>query len=317
MAPSFSPAALPAVTRPCGRNGVLSPASASQRWCPGRGGSSAVARPQPSSVLRVATVTSDSWITPSAYACWHPLLAEHRERVGALPGDRREPVVQVLRGRRPSPAPTGRPASRPRSAGWGRCPGPSDGGPCARPRRRRPRRTRRTAMPEATVVTAVIAPGAHPVDREAGHRAGQPGQQRGGPADGQALVAGLGGGGDGHLVDPLRRQLGVAADQLTDAVDHQVVGAGLGVERPGLAERGTDAVDEDDIADLTRTWPVYYSRVTSSRHHRVIGQQRRDGGDGELPLPRPGPVVRRAPRPPPPRSPASAAARPAGGRSPG
>ena len=65
VAPSFRPAALPAVTRPCGRNGVLSPASVSA-VVPGRGGSSAVARPQPSSVLRVATVTSDSWITPSA-----------------------------------------------------------------------------------------------------------------------------------------------------------------------------------------------------------------------------------------------------------
>ena len=65
MAPSFSPAALPAVTRPCGRNGVLSPARVSV-VVPGRGGSSAVARPQPSSLLRVATGTSDSWITPSA-----------------------------------------------------------------------------------------------------------------------------------------------------------------------------------------------------------------------------------------------------------
>jgi hypothetical protein len=38
------------------------------------------------------------------------------------------------------------------------------------------------------------------------------------------------------------------ADQLSDAVDHQVVGPGLGIHRPGLAKRGTDAVDEDGIA---------------------------------------------------------------------
>ena len=49
-------------------------------------------------------------------------------------------------------------------------------------------------------------PGAHPVDRVAGHRLGQAGEQRRGTPDGQALVAGLGGRGDGHVVDPLRRQ---------------------------------------------------------------------------------------------------------------
>ena len=93
--------------------------------------------------------------------------------------------------------------------------------------------------------------GAHPVDRVAGHGLGQPGQQRGGAADGQALVADLGGGGDGDLVDPLGRQLRVAAQQLADAADDQVVGAGLGVHAAGLAERGADAVDEDDVADGT------------------------------------------------------------------
>ena len=93
--------------------------------------------------------------------------------------------------------------------------------------------------------------GAHPVDREARHGAGQPGQQGGGAADGQALVAGLGGGGDGHFVDPLGGQGGVAAHQFADALDHQVVGAGSGVDAlfAGAAERGADAVDKDDVAD--------------------------------------------------------------------
>ena len=46
VAPSLSPAALPAVTLPCGRNGVFR-APSSSSVVPGRGGSSAVARPQP------------------------------------------------------------------------------------------------------------------------------------------------------------------------------------------------------------------------------------------------------------------------------
>ena len=65
VAPSFSPAELPAVTRPCGRNGVFSPASASS-VVSGRGGSSAVARPQPRSALRTATGTRSGWILSAA-----------------------------------------------------------------------------------------------------------------------------------------------------------------------------------------------------------------------------------------------------------
>ena len=55
----------------------------------------------------------------------------------------------------------------------------------------------------------------------------------------------------GDLVDPLGGQLRVAAQQLADALDDEVVGAGLGVHAlvAGLAERGADAVDEDDVAE--------------------------------------------------------------------
>ncbi len=53
VAPSFKPDELPAVTRPPGLNGVLSPASASI-VVPGRGGSSTVATVQPSSGVRAA-----------------------------------------------------------------------------------------------------------------------------------------------------------------------------------------------------------------------------------------------------------------------
>jgi hypothetical protein len=50
---------------------------------------------------------------------------------------------------------------------------------------------------------------AHAVDGEAGDGLGQPGEQRGGAADGQALVADLRGRRDRDLVDALRRQLGL------------------------------------------------------------------------------------------------------------
>ena len=70
-------------------------------------------------------------------------------------------------------------------------------------------------------------------------------------AEGQALVADLRRRRDRDLVDPLLGQLGVAAEQLADALDDEVVGAGLGVHalRTGLAERGADAVDEDDVLE--------------------------------------------------------------------
>ncbi len=72
VAPSFRPAALPAVTRPCTRNGVFRPARFS-RVVPGRIGSSAVTRPQPVSppsglVRRTEIGTRSAWILPLAYA---------------------------------------------------------------------------------------------------------------------------------------------------------------------------------------------------------------------------------------------------------
>ncbi len=67
VAPSFSPAELPAVTWPCGRNGVLRLARLSS-VVSGRGGSSAVARPYPFPALRTAIGTRSGWIFPAAYA---------------------------------------------------------------------------------------------------------------------------------------------------------------------------------------------------------------------------------------------------------
>ncbi len=72
VAPSLRPDELPAVTRPCGRNGVRSPASPSS-VVSGRMASSRVASPQPLSE-RVATGTRSGWISPFASAravfCW-------------------------------------------------------------------------------------------------------------------------------------------------------------------------------------------------------------------------------------------------------
>ncbi len=92
---------------------------------------------------------------------------------------------------------------------------------------------------------------AHPVDGEAGHRLRQSREQGGGPADGQALVAGLGGGRDGDLVDAFLGQLGVALQEGADAADDEVVGAGLGVHAlvAGLAEGGAYAVHEHDVSE--------------------------------------------------------------------
>ncbi len=61
------PEELPAVTWPCGRNGVLSPPSASI-VVPGLGASSSTARPQPRSAVLIAVGTRSGWILSSAYA---------------------------------------------------------------------------------------------------------------------------------------------------------------------------------------------------------------------------------------------------------
>ena len=80
---------------------------------------------------------------------------------------------------------------------------------------------------------------------------GSPGEQAGEAAEGQALVADLRRRGDGDLLDALLGQVGVAPQQLADALDDEVVGAGLGVHAllAGLAEGGADAVDEDDLLE--------------------------------------------------------------------
>src|SRR5437660_9026561 len=85
VAPSLRPAELPAVTRPCGRNEVFNVASFST-VVPGRGGSSCVARPQPSAAERVATGTS--WTDVARlHRVRELLLAARGVGVAALLGD--------------------------------------------------------------------------------------------------------------------------------------------------------------------------------------------------------------------------------------
>ena len=56
--------------------------------------------------------------------------------------------------------------------------------------------------------------GAHAVDREPRHGRREPGEERDVATERQALVADLRGRGEDDVVDPLGRELGVAAEQL-------------------------------------------------------------------------------------------------------
>ena len=102
--------------------------------------------------------------------------------------------------------------------------------------------------------------GAHPVHGEARDGAGETGQECCRAADGEALVAGLRGGGYGHFVDAVRGEGGVAAHQFADAFDHQVIGAGSGVDAlfARAAERCADAVHKNDVADGPVMPPLWF-----------------------------------------------------------
>ena len=93
---------------------------------------------------------------------------------------------------------------------------------------------------------------AHTVDGEAGNRPRQSSQQRHVAPECQPLVADLRGGGEDDVVDPLRRQRIVAAQQLADELDGHVIGAGTPEDafRSGAPEGAADAVDEVDLAEL-------------------------------------------------------------------
>ena len=105
------------------------------------------------------------------------------------------------------------------------------------------------AISPAPAVTAVSAPGAHAVDREAGHGLRDPGQQADVAPERQALVADLGRRGQDDVADPLGRNLRVAAQKLADDLHGHVVGARPPEDalRPRAAEGRAHAVDVDDL----------------------------------------------------------------------
>ncbi len=111
-------------------------------------------------------------------------------------------------------------------------------------------------MPDAVVVTDVMAPAHMRSMAKPGDGLGKPGQDRGGAADGETLIARLCGRGNGDLVDARGVELRITAKQLADGLDDEVVRAGLRVDAlgAGLAERSADAVDEHDVALSCGGW---------------------------------------------------------------
>ena len=252
MAPSLRPAALPAVTRPWARNGVRS-AARSSTVVPGAAARRRVFSVQPWPGFMVATGTRSGWIWPVAVGGRELVLRGDGVGVGAVLGDGGEAVVQVLGG-----------VAHVQGGGVHEPLGDEARVGVRAGAHRVVAHVLHAAGDDDVVGTEADAAGrgghrghgagAHAVDGESGDGAGEAGQQGGGAADGQALVAGLGGGGNGDLVDRARREGRIAAQQFADAFDHQVVGAGAGVDAlvTGLAEGGADAVDEDDVADRAR-----------------------------------------------------------------
>ena len=103
----------------------------------------------------------------------------------------------------------------------------------------------------------------HPVDRVARHAQRQAGEDRGGASEGQALVAFLGRGRDGDIVDAVFREVRIAVQKPDHRLDDQVVGSGVPVLTffAGAPEGGADSVDEYDIASL---------------HEAILGSLQRD-----------------------------------------
>ena len=93
---------------------------------------------------------------------------------------------------------------------------------------------------------------AHAVDREARHGFRNACEERDVAAEREPLVADLRRGGHHDVADALRRDGGVAAQQLADGLHRHVVRprAPELPLRPGLAERGAHTVDEEDLTHL-------------------------------------------------------------------
>ena len=175
------------MTRPCGRNGVFSAGQALQRGVRAR---RLVRRGQaPAEFLRADGHRHQVGLDLARRVGGGDLaLAGQGVGVGPLPGDRREPVVQVLRGHPHEQGGRHRRASRDRNRGFGSTPSPIGWRPmCSTPpgdgdvggaerdlARRGGDRGHRAR--------------AHPVDRVAGH--GRPAARRGSPRTGRSSAPG-------------------------------------------------------------------------------------------------------------------------------
>src|SRR5699024_6565951 len=80
------------------------------------------------------------------------------------------------------------------------------------------------------------------------------GEQAQAPSEREPLVADLGGGGEGDLVDALGRDLLMTAQQLSQQRHGQVICAGVGVQAIGFgaAKGGAQRVDEHYVAAMQR-----------------------------------------------------------------
>jgi len=91
--------------------------------------------------------------------------------------------------------------------------------------------------------------GAHPIQRVAGNRDRQTGEDRGGATEGESLVALLSGRGDGDVVDALLGDVRVALQETDHRLDDQVVSARSPVLTlfAGSSEGSANSIYKDDF----------------------------------------------------------------------
>jgi len=94
--------------------------------------------------------------------------------------------------------------------------------------------------------------GAHPVNGESGYRLRQPRKQCRRATEREALVAGLGGGGNRHLVDAFPRDRRVAFQQSDHGLDHEIIRPGVPVNAlfTSASERGANPVYKHDFCSI-------------------------------------------------------------------
>ena len=120
--------------------------------------------------------------------------------------------------------------------------------------------------------------GAHAVEREAGDRLWDAGEQRNVAAECQSLVADLRCRREDHVTDAFGRNLGIAAEQLAHDLDGHVVSARLPKDslRAGATERRAHAVDEHDLPTF-HVLRVYVDASSCSRRSSSCQQSAASG----------------------------------------